>query len=122
MNADISFFSLVHSRIDPFMPDMTHIEKTAISESQIPNDLSWLPIEDMQIGRSNSEANVFYGIDEQGAFRKRILPRRNFSMLLICYLAPHLGMDECNRLAIEIARDPGFDMTKLAELAIKSWL
>jgi len=96
-----SFFTVSHARIDPFMPELTRVRINRIAESAIPDDLQWLPIEDMRIGRHSSEPNTYYGIDEQGAYRKKIEPGRSFLDLLTQRLAPHLGVAEWMRPLME---------------------
>ena len=113
-NTTLSFFQLMHSRINPFMPELLHVRSVGIAESELPDDVEWLPIKDMQIGRSGSEPNVFYGIDEQGAYRKRIHQRKHFLHLLTLYLVPHLGMEQWLRSVTEQFGKDDADITQLA--------
>ena len=113
-NGTTSFFQVSHARIDPFMPNLMGIRRTKINETDIPDDLEWLPIEDMRIGRRASEPNTFYGIDEQGAYRKKIQRRGGFLNLLQCYLIPHLGVADWMRPLMERASHDNLDMAALA--------
>ena len=114
-DATISLIHRMNSRINPFMPTMSGKRIIRISEDKLPDDIEWLPIQDMRIGRRNAEPNVFYGVDERGAYKTRHYLRKHFSDLMISYLLPHLGLTDSIRPFMERFGQHNADITALAE-------